>query len=33
MSNSQKKEYIDYRLNQAKETLEAAKTLAGNKHW
>ena len=33
MSKSQKKEYIDYRLNLAKETLEAAKTLAGNKHW
>ena len=33
MSKSSKKEYIDYRLNQAKETLEAAKSLARDKHW
>jgi uncharacterized protein (UPF0332 family) len=33
MSKSSKKEYIDYRLNQAKETLDAAKTLAKSRHW
>lgn len=33
MKNSLKQEYIDYRLNRAKETLEAAKSLARDKHW
>jgi len=33
MSKSSKKEYIDYRLKQAKETLDAAKILARDKHW
>lgn len=33
MSKSSKKEYTDYRLNQAKETLEAAKSLARDNHW
>lgn len=33
MNKSPKAEYIDYRLNQAKETLEAAKSLARDKHW
>ncbi len=33
MSKSSKKDYIDYRFNQAKETLEAAKSLAKDKHW
>lgn len=33
MSKSSKKEYIDYRLDQAKETLEAAKSLSRDKHW
>jgi len=33
MSKSSKKEYVDYRLNQAKETLEAAKSLARDKYW
>ncbi len=33
MSKSSKRDYIDYRFNQAKETLEAAKSLAKDKHW
>ena len=33
MSKSSKKEYIDYRLKQAKETLDAAKILARDNHW
>lgn len=33
MSKSSNKEYTDYRLNQAKETLEAAKSLAKDNHW
>jgi len=33
MSKSSEKEYVDYRLNQAKETLEAAKSLARDSHW
>jgi uncharacterized protein (UPF0332 family) len=33
MSKSSKKEYIDYRLKQAKETLNAAKTLVRDKYW
>ena len=33
MSKSLKTEYIDYRLNQAKETLDAAKSLVKDKHW
>lgn len=33
MSQSSKKEYIDYRLNRAKETLKAAKSLARDEHW
>jgi uncharacterized protein (UPF0332 family) len=33
MSNSPITEYIDYRLNQAKETLEAARSLARDKYW
>jgi uncharacterized protein (UPF0332 family) len=33
MSKSPKIEYIDYRLNQAKETLEAPRSLARDKHW
>jgi uncharacterized protein (UPF0332 family) len=33
MTKSSKQEYIDYRLNSARETLEAARTLANDKHW
>ncbi len=33
MSKSSKIEYIDYRLNQAKETLAAAKSLVKDNHW
>jgi uncharacterized protein len=33
MKKSQKQEYIEYRLYQAKETLDAAKSLARDKHW
>jgi len=33
MSKSLKNDYINYRINLAKETLEAAKLLAENKHW
>jgi uncharacterized protein (UPF0332 family) len=33
MSKSSKKEYIDYRLKQAKETLDAAKILARDNFW
>lgn len=33
MKKSSKQEYIDYRINSARETLEAAKTLAKDKHW
>ncbi len=33
MTKSQKQEYVSYRLKSAKETLEAAKLLAENKHW
>ncbi len=33
MNKSSKIEYIAYRLNLAKETLDAAKSLADDKHW
>jgi len=33
MKKSSKQEYIDYRINSARETFEAAKTLAKDKHW
>ena len=33
MSNPSKHEYIDYRLKQAKDTLNAARSLAKDKHW
>jgi uncharacterized protein (UPF0332 family) len=33
MKKSQKQEYIDYRLGQARKTLEAARSLARDKHW
>ncbi len=33
MSKSSRKEYVDYRLNQAKETLKTAKLLASDNHW
>lgn len=33
MRGPSKKEYVDCRLKQAKETLEAAKTLAKQEHW
>lgn len=33
MSKSSEKEYVEYRLNLAKDTLEAAKLLASDNHW
>jgi uncharacterized protein (UPF0332 family) len=33
MTKSIKQDYINYRINSAKETLEAARLLAENKHW
>ena len=33
MNESSKKDYIDYRFHLAKETLEAAHSLARDKHW
>jgi uncharacterized protein (UPF0332 family) len=33
MTKSKKQDYISYRINSAKETLEAARLLAENKHW
>ena len=33
MTKSTKQDYISYRINSAKETLEAARLLAENKHW
>ena len=33
MTSSIKQDYIDYRLQSAKETLKAAKLLAENSHW
>jgi uncharacterized protein (UPF0332 family) len=33
MTKSIKQDYISYRINSAKETLEAARLLAENKHW
>ncbi len=33
MSKTSKQEYINYRLDQAKQTLEAARSLAGDKYW
>jgi uncharacterized protein (UPF0332 family) len=33
MSKSLKQDYIDYRIESAKETLKAAKLLADNLHW
>lgn len=33
MSKSLKQDYIDYRINSAKETLKAAKLLADHAHW
>jgi uncharacterized protein (UPF0332 family) len=33
MIKTEKKEYIDYRLNQAKETFEAAKSLVKDEYW
>lgn len=33
MTNSIKRDYIDYRIQSAKETLNAAKLLAENSHW
>ena len=33
MSKSSENEYVDYRLGQAKETLEAAKSLARDSYW
>ena len=33
MTKSIKQDYINYRINSSKETLEAARLLAENKHW
>lgn len=33
MTSSLKQDYIDYRIQSAKETLKAAKLLAENSHW
>ena len=33
MTNPIKQDYIGYRINNAKETLEAARLLADNQHW
>ena len=33
MKKSSKQEYIDYRINTSKETLQAARSLAENGHW
>ena len=33
MTKSGKQQYIDYRINKAKETLNAARSLARDKHW
>lgn len=33
MTSSVKQDYIDYRIQSAKETLKAAKLLAENSHW
>jgi uncharacterized protein len=33
MTNTGKQDYINYRINNAKDTLEAAKLLADNQHW
>jgi len=33
MKESSKQDYVDYRMSQARETLEAARSLARDQHW